>query len=279
MDIKDILLFLRPGAPCAVQTGLAMRLASEYGAEVTGLCLFSEPAPRPADTYAIGSTAVADVLADRDQAVRELIEPIETAFRQAAAAHDCCVDWGISGPDEPVQLSALRARFADLAIMRRPAPQDHAGRDLVATLARTSGTPCLVVPDKASGGKTFDRIVLAWNGSREAKCALDDSLGFIERASSVKALIIDSDTTSRADGRWATALLEHLARHGVNAELHRVGRSGEDIGDAILHNCEALGADLLVMGAYGHPWGTESILGGATRTVLSRATIPVLMSH
>ena len=113
MDIKDILLFLQQGAPCAAQTDLAMRLASEYGAEVTGLCLFSEPAPRPADTYAIGSAAIADVLADRDQAVRELIEPIETAFRQAAAAHDCRVGWGISGPDEPMQLSALRARFGD----------------------------------------------------------------------------------------------------------------------------------------------------------------------
>jgi nucleotide-binding universal stress UspA family protein len=279
MDIKDILLFLQAGAPCAAQTDLAMRLASEYGAEVTGLCLFSEPALSCANTYAIGSTAVADFLADRDQVVCELIEPIETAFRQAAAAHDCRVGWGISGPDEPMPLSALRARFADLAILRRPAPQDHAGRDLVATLARTSGTPCLVVPDKTRGGKTFDRIVIAWNGSREAKCALDDSLGFIERASSAKALIIDSDTTSRVDDRWGTALLEHLARHGVTAELHRVGRSGEDIGDAILHNCEAFRADLLVMGAYGHPWGTECILGGATRTVLSRATIPVLMSH
>jgi nucleotide-binding universal stress UspA family protein len=279
MDIKDILLFLRAGAPCVAQTDLAMRLASEYRAQVTGLCLFSEPALRFADSYAIGSAAVGDVLADRDRVVRKLIEPIETAFRQAAAAHDCRVSWGITGPDEPMQLSTLRARFADLAIVRRPGPQDHAGRDLVATLARTSGTPCLVVPDKTRGRKNFDRIVLAWNGSREAKCALDDSLGFIERALTVRVLIVDGDTTSSVDERWAAALLEHLARHSVNAELHRVGRSSEDIGYAILHSCEAFRADLLVMGAYGHPWGTESILGGATRTVLSRATIPVLMSH
>ena len=40
-----------------------------------------------------------------------------------------------------------------------------------------------------------------------------------------------------------------------------------------------IGADLVVMGAYGRPRLAELVLGGATREVLSKAGVCVLMSH
>ena len=39
------------------------------------------------------------------------------------------------------------------------------------------------------------------------------------------------------------------------------------------------GADLLVMGCYGHTRLRELILGGMTRDILRQMTVPVFMSH
>ena len=52
-----------------------------------------------------------------------------------------------------------------------------------------------------------------------------------------------------------------------------------DAGQAILALANDLDAELLVMGAYGHSRWREMVLGGATRTVLAQAALPVLLSH
>jgi nucleotide-binding universal stress UspA family protein len=41
----------------------------------------------------------------------------------------------------------------------------------------------------------------------------------------------------------------------------------------------AEGADLLVMGAYGHSRFRETVLGGFTHSVLYDASLPVIMLH
>jgi nucleotide-binding universal stress UspA family protein len=47
----------------------------------------------------------------------------------------------------------------------------------------------------------------------------------------------------------------------------------------ILSHAADTGADLLVMGGYGHSRLREFVLGGATRGILESMTVPVLMSH
>jgi nucleotide-binding universal stress UspA family protein len=47
----------------------------------------------------------------------------------------------------------------------------------------------------------------------------------------------------------------------------------------LLSRVADLGADLIVMGTYGHSRAREVLLGGATRSVLRSMTVPVLMSH
>jgi len=71
----------------------------------------------------------------------------------------------------------------------------------------------------------------------------------------------------------------HLARHGVKAQIERTVSAGVPIGELLLSRAADLGADLLVMGAYGHSRVRELLLGGATRSILASMTIPVLMSH
>jgi nucleotide-binding universal stress UspA family protein len=50
-------------------------------------------------------------------------------------------------------------------------------------------------------------------------------------------------------------------------------------GDVLLSRASDLGADLVVMGAYGHSRWRELVMGGATRSMLESMTVPVLMSH
>ena len=71
----------------------------------------------------------------------------------------------------------------------------------------------------------------------------------------------------------------HLARHGVKAQIERTVSAGMPVGEVLLSRVADLGADLIVMGAYGHSRAREVLLGGATRSVLRSMTVPVLMSH
>ena len=55
--------------------------------------------------------------------------------------------------------------------------------------------------------------------------------------------------------------------------------TGVDVGNLLLSRVADIGADMLVMGAYGHSRLREIVLGGVTRHILENATIPVLMVH
>jgi len=70
-----------------------------------------------------------------------------------------------------------------------------------------------------------------------------------------------------------------LARHGIKAEIERTVSADLPVGEVLLSRVADLGADLLVMGAYGHSRARELLLGGATRSLLRSMTLPVLMSH
>jgi nucleotide-binding universal stress UspA family protein len=72
---------------------------------------------------------------------------------------------------------------------------------------------------------------------------------------------------------------EHLARHGVQANIKRMAKGDIAIEDVILSYAADSGADLMVMGGYGHSRLREFILGGVTRGILGEMTVPVLMSH
>jgi nucleotide-binding universal stress UspA family protein len=118
---------------------------------------------------------------------------------------------------------------------------------------------------------------VAWNGSREAARAVADALPLLAAAERVSILMVrpEPDGMGAPPGADVT---HHLGRHGVKVEPVRIDDAG-DVGALLLARCAAAGADVLVMGAYGHSRLRELVLGGATRTVLHETTLPVLLSH
>ncbi len=188
------------------------------------------------------------------------------------------------------------ARYADLVVIGQIDPE-RASRsvmnDFPAYVVLHAGRPVWIVPyaapdpAQAGGAGLPNNILIAWNGSKEASHAIGAALPLLRRAEQVRIAIIDAEQNVHAHGEQpGAALATYLARHGVRAERvlrqsgrHSAFRRGGQGGEALLALAQEVQADLLVMGAYGHSRVRESIMGGATRTILESMTLPVLMMH
>jgi nucleotide-binding universal stress UspA family protein len=96
------------------------------------------------------------------------------------------------------------------------------------------------------------------------------------------ATVVTADSGDRSSGTGgapATALAVHIQRHGIRAGVERIVAGDVGAGDPLLNHAADASGDLLVVGAYSHSRLREVVLGGATRTLLRRMTLPVLMSH
>lgn len=217
--------------------------------------------------------------------IRDMIEAfVKEADRRAAEAREVfdrlcgksgfSVGWREALGSEPETLTRL-GRLADIIVMGRPIPADDplTTVSLHAALFET-GRPVLVAPTLAP--KTLgERIVVAWDGGAQAARAVDAALPFLGRASRIT--VVGPDKPAKGSG--PKDLLAYLARHGIDATAESLEATAANAGDELLKRAARHDADLLVMGAFGHSRVREWILGGATRTVLANAGVPVLLAH
>jgi nucleotide-binding universal stress UspA family protein len=168
---------------------------------------------------------------------------------------------------------AARGRLADLVIVAGASEGQDEGfaPGLEAALFETGG-PVLMVPGAVSGdfGKA---VAVAWDGTMEAARAARGALPL--RAEAVFVLTADMDKAQAKPSQLAS----YLAQHGIEAKTWAFRPDGTSLGEALLAEAGEAGADMLVMGAYGHSRLRELVLGGVTRTVTAKAGIPVLMAH
>ncbi|MES3024504.1 MAG: universal stress protein [Pseudomonadota bacterium] len=180
---------------------------------------------------------------------------------------------------------SLHARGADLVVLGQSEP-DAGGRDLPAHVLRHAGRPVLVVPHAGVLERVGRKVLVGWDGGREAARALQLGLPLLRLADELTLAVFDSgDGRVLAEARAADPR-RYLARHGVQASLavHALApRRGparrQDIGAALLALGAELSADLLVMGGFGHSRLRASLLGGVTHTVLEETSVPLLMAH
>lgn len=264
MPIKDLVVSIDPSPPGRRRLELAFGLAQRFGAHLLGYYV----APTVGEYAAAGGAVSAEEVAAATE--RQFEEDLK---RRALEGR-----WLLSG--EPVAADlAAEIRTADLAILGLgnpdPAVPDAQGfrpDDVIVACGRpVLGVPIANVPDEI--GRT---VVLAWDGSRGAGRAMHDALPLLADAVSVAVLLVEPDEAARGSARSAVA---HLRRHGIAAEAREIGSAAVAIGDEVLAQCEYLGADLVIAGAFGHSQLRESIVGGVSRTLLRQMMIPVLMSH
>jgi len=137
----------------------------------------------------------------------------------------------------------------------------------------------LVIPREKPINPALKRIVIGWNGSKEAARAVFDALPLLKEAEFVEVLVVDPAERPKGDLQQGEAIAAALGRHGVKAELVAANKGGGSVEEAIVDHCDIAKADLLVLGAYGHSWLREFLFGGVTRGVLDHAPITTFMSH
>ena len=166
------------------------------------------------------------------------------------------------------------ARLRDLTIM----PQSH-DRWYAEAVIFGSGRPTLVLPQNPrSRPFGLGTVAVAWDFSRAAARAVSDSLPMLERAKKVRVVTILNE--KQLDNKHsAEELSKNLSRHGIDVVLERVDARGRPIGEVLEVYVASHDVDLLVMGAYGHSRLREFVLGGATKSLLSKPPLPILFSH
>ncbi len=128
--------------------------------------------------------------------------------------------------------------------------------------------------------KPFDlkTVVVAWDFSRAAARAVADAIPLLEKAKEVRIVTVTNEKIFDSK-HSAEELAKNLSRHGIDVVLDKVDAAGRAIGEVLEAHAASCKADILVMGAYGHSRFREFILGGATRSLLSKPPIPILFSH
>lgn len=167
-------------------------------------------------------------------------------------------------------------RLFDLTVLGRTGSAlSSLQREVLEAALFDSGRLVLLAP-LAPPETIADQVVVAWNGTTEAARTVALGLPMLAKASKVTILTIEGAMLGTPP---ATQMAAHLARHGIPAEARIANPAGRSPGEAILAETKALGADLLLKGAYTRSRLRQIIFGGTTQHIIDNAEVPVLMAH
>lgn len=278
--LRDLFLPLQRNGSDATALDAAVALALAQQAHLSALVTVENPLPL-ATEFGYVPVEVNQPLLD---AARRSAEDLaartrERLAREAIASEVRLSDSLLLWSEET---AALQARHADLTVLGGPDPQATGPRFALnfKSLLLQSGRPLLLVPLGARLRLPLQKVVLAWVPTPEASRALHEALPLFAAKTQIDVLMIDPQVGEGRHGEQPGAdIARHLARHGFEVRVVAQPRQGRRTGEAILAHAEAVDADLLVMGGYGHSRWREAVLGGTTRTVANTTTRPVLFSH
>lgn len=269
--IKDIVVHLSGSEEDEVRLAYAETISECFDAHLAGLYVHLLPEMVGADAVTMVGM---DAWYEQSNTEAEVdFKRLKQRFERLRMPHDVRRLDVLSGTAGPA--IANRARLADLFVTTRPyGDPSHQGHAVVSVLFG-SGRACFFVPPKGSPAKDFKTLVVAWDGSREAARAVAEAMPFLRRASQVMIVTVLQGDDDETGGDIA----RHLSRHGISAVISRVDAGIDGAGGALLTEVQRVGANLLVMGGYGHSRLREWILGGVTRHVLTHSHVPVLMAR
>ena len=282
MTYPTLLMYLDDDARADVRNEQAVRFAQRLGSHVEGLSCH-RPVPTGLDV-AVAMGGFADPLSLELQAAQRAAVEREQRFRSLCdRAELASFQTEVDEIEEAGRAILKRAGLHDLVILGQPDPSEAEAarrRAVVDDVVLRNPRPTLLLPYAGRFDEFGTTALVAWDGSHGAARAVADALPLLRRARTVHVVVFDARAleSGTIDQSPAQGVVQWLARHGLRAGGH-VRYASADIGNALLSHAADVGADLLVMGCWGHGRLAERLLGGATRTVLESMTVPVLMSH
>jgi nucleotide-binding universal stress UspA family protein len=285
VEPKIVTVFLDASQSGEKRAAHAASLAKRWDAQLVGVHVVFAGMKLP-------QLPVAMPFARRGEALAQLIDYRNQLYFDAEAAsmrvHEhfetLCARLKVAGefrplyPEESTHEAIRVALASDLVVVGHPKhslPDDFS----VEKLLRTSPAPLLIVPDAWEGESIGNRILVGWNATREARRAVTDAMGFLIAARSVTILVVDSSVSFQPGQELSSEIVVDLGRHGAHVGLYHVPSHGLSTPEVLLAYAKDHAADLLVVGAYSHSRLGELLLGGTTRTLLARTTVPTFMSR
>jgi len=282
MSLKDIVVLLDPSPAGEERLRLAIRIARDQGAYLSAILVrpHKDVDAAPVDVpRRNGGSRIATEAGDKRRSGQSDDE-VEQRMRECLRWFGGNGDWHDVAQAASSRLIAL-IRTADLIILGqvsrdvRPGPAWRPDEIIIGC-----GRPVLMVPYAGKFPELGRRVLVAWDGSREASRALNDALPMISPSTSVTVMSVRTrDRDLQRDREATQRVVRHLARHDIPARADHPLRSGNAISDMLLSAATDISADLIVAGAYHHSPLRQAVLGGVSRGLLQHMTVPVLMSH
>jgi nucleotide-binding universal stress UspA family protein len=274
--IKDVMVHLDGTAGDEVRLAAGNDIADVFHSHIVGLFLNVLPVLIVPEN-GIGSMQSAELLnqartaGDKveeklSQRLTRLQKPVE--LRRFDILNDTAGD-----------VAAREARTADAFVALRPNGASRGAEELVEGVLFGSGRHVWLLPTRKSAKAAFDRILVAWNGSRESARALAEALPYLHKAKEAVVVVIDETSATEGQAIVGKDAINHLRHHGITAVLHRAIVRDNDIAATLIAEARRLKSDLIVMGGYGHSRLREWLLGGATYKLLHKSPVPLLIAH
>ncbi len=279
MAYKTILAVLDTPQNARQISDFGIALAERFSAHLIGVhaeTLAAVPLIAPME---IPDPAAVQIL--QDAAQKETAE-VERIFKAQSAREGLSIEWrsfmSSAGYGSHSVMDTAHAVDLIVASQSDPAHADH--RADLETFLFDSGRPMLLIPYTIKVPQPIKRVMIAWNGSREAARATFDSMPFLKGAESVEVFCVDpGDRGGQTPEMAGAEIAATLARHGINVTLSTQGKSGISAAAAIENHLSEGSVDLLVMGGYGHSRWWEMLFGGVTRNLLDSMTALTLLSR
>jgi len=279
MTYRSILLHIDEGPDVGAQSEYAAGLARLSDARLVGLsCHHLSLALGEPPVFAQG-----DPLTTRMREIEDAALERESIFLRHCRQAGLTTFDAIRDGSPAAAALCSHALGSDLVVMGAPesaGPHQAAQRALVDAVLLASARPVLVLPRVGHFEPGQGKAIVAWDGSPGAARAAAAALPLLRRATSVDLVRVlplgaPSDMPMPVDMTRAVAW---LSRHGMAVQV-RLAPVDRQVGQALLFDAKAMGAKLLVMGAWGRPRVVERLLGGATREVLADLGVPTLFAH
>lgn len=278
MPPRDIVVFIEEDAERDGRLAWAAALAARWRACLIGCFAAPGMFVDHHAAFAVGA-GCEGVVTTYNAGVRKAAAAARMVLERTAAGHGIACEFRVAeeAQGEALMLHARHASLSVVGARRRAGEETVTALSLSEDVIFASGLPTVLLPADWPPSRLPGRVMIGWNGSREAARAIADAMPFLQEAAAVDLVVVSDRRIAHLLGQEPGAdMARHLARNGISVAVHQLDG---DAGTALLDHARLAGADLLVMGAHTRSRVSELMFGGATRSILTRATLPILLSR